>query len=244
MARQFRPRPIPTLATLVALAVLLGLGTWQVERLHWKTDLIARIQAGMAAEPVALPAAADEPATWDYRRVTVAGQFLHAREAYLGPRIHVDAQGVTRQGVHVLTPLVRADGGGVVLVDRGWVPLDRRDPASRPEGQVQGTVTVTGIARVPGERGWMQPQNDPAANTWFWLEMPALASHAGVSSLAPLVVQADAAANPGGWPLGGQTILQLKNDHLSYALTWYGLGLTLIGVYIAAIFRRREKPSE
>ena len=240
--RQFRPHLLPSIATLVALVVLLGLGTWQVERLDWKTGLIKRVEAGLAADPVELPVRIDKPADWDYVRVQVTGRFLHDKETYIGPRLYPRPDGRQEQGVHVLTPLVRDDGAGVVLIDRGWVPLDRRDPSSRPEGQVQGSVTISAIGRVPQERAFMQPDNDPATRTFFWLDMQALAAIAGVDPLMPLVLQADATPNPGGLPIGGRTIVALKNDHLSYALTWYGLALTLVGVFIAASFRRREEP--
>lgn len=238
--RQFRPRPIPSIAAFIALVILLGLGTWQVERLGWKTDLIRRVEAGLAAEPVDLPASIDKPADWEYVRVRVTGRFLHDRESYIGPRLYAGPDGRQQQGVHVLTPLLRDDGAGTVLIDRGWVPLDRRDPATRTEGQVDGRVTISAIARVPQERAFMQPDNEPAKRTFFWLDMPALAAIAGADRLAPLVLQADATANPGGLPIGGRTIVALKNDHLSYALTWYGLALTLVGVFIAASFRRRD----
>lgn len=240
--RQFRPRLIPAIAAFIALAILLGLGTWQVERLGWKTDLIKRVEAGLAADPVELPASIDRAADWDYVRVQVTGRFLHDKEVYIGPRLYPRPDGRQEQGVHVLTPLVRDDGGGMVLIDRGWVPLDKRDPATRAPGQVEGSVNISAIARVPQDRAFMQPDNDTASRTFFWLDMQALAGIAGVERLAPLVLQADATANPGGLPIGGRTIVALKNDHLSYALTWYGLALTLVGVFIAASFRRREEP--
>ncbi|OYQ32573.1 hypothetical protein CHU95_17480 [Niveispirillum lacus] len=240
--RQFRPRLIPSIAALLALVILLGLGTWQLERLAWKTDLISRVEAGLAADPVDLPASINSPADWDYVRVRVTGRLLHDNETYIGPRLYPRPDGRQEQGVHVLTPLLRDDGAGIVLIDRGWVPLDKRDPASRPEGQVGGSVTISAIARVPQDRAFMQPDNDPATRTFFWLDMKALAAIAGADRLAPLVLQADATANPGGLPIGGRTIVVLKNDHLSYALTWYGLALTLIGVFVTASFRRREEP--
>lgn len=243
MSRQFRPRLIPTVASLLALIILVGLGTWQVQRLHWKTDLLARIEAGMQADPVALPAMVADPAAWDYRRATVTGQFMHDKEALIGPRLYPGPDGRMLPGLHVLTPLVRSDGGGIVLVDRGWIPLDKRDPASRAAGELAGEVSISGILRAPEPRAWMQPENDPARNDWYWFDLPALARFAAVPALAPLVLQADATPNPGGYPIGGRTILKVKNDHLSYALTWYGLALTLVGVYLAASFRRRNDPT-
>lgn len=238
----FRPRLLPSTAALVALLILVGLGTWQLDRLAWKNGLIARIEAGLAADPVELPTSIDRPADWEYTRVRVTGRFMHDREAYIGPRLYAGPDGRQQQGVHVLTPLVRDDGAGTVLIDRGWIPLDRRDPSTRADGQPDGSVTIAAIARVPQDRAFMQPDNDPGTRTFFWLDMPALAAIAGVDHLAPLVLQADATPNSGGLPIGGRTIVVLKNDHLSYALTWYGLALTLVGVFIAASFRRQDRP--
>ncbi|MFM2043953.1 MAG: hypothetical protein RLY86_2529 [Pseudomonadota bacterium] len=236
--RRFRPRLGMTIAAGLAMAILIAFGSWQVERLGWKTELIQRIEAGLAQEPVALPTAVDDPAAWDYRPVSVTGTFLHDRELYLGPRTLKGRDGLNQTGVHVLTPLLRADGLGTVLVDRGFVPADRQDPATRADGQVQGVVTVSGIARVPQGQVWLQPDNRPQGNFWFWMDLPAMAASRDLTDLSPLVVQAGDTPNPGGWPVGGRTIVTLTNNHLSYALTWYGLALTLLGVWAAASFRR------
>lgn len=237
--RRFRPGLWMTLAVGVAFAILVTLGTWQWQRLEWKTDLIDRIESRIGSAPVPLPPVIDDPAAWDYRPVTVTGTFLHDRELHLGPRTLSDG-GVNRTGVHVLTPLVRADGQGTVLVDRGFVPDDLRDPATRAAGQVPGEVTVQGIARTPGAPNWMQPENRPDENFWFWTDLPAMAVAAGVADLSPVYIQAGEAPNPGGWPLGGRTVVNIPNNHLSYVVTWYGLALTLVGVWLAASLRRTK----
>jgi len=239
--RRFRPSLWMTVSAAVALAILIGLGTWQWQRLQWKNDLIARMEAQLSADPMPLPADIGDPAAWDFRPVSVTGTFLHDRELYLGPRTGKSADGLNRTGVHVITPLVLGDGR-TVLVDRGWVPDDRRDPDRRADGQVPGVVTIHGIARVPSGPGPMQPDNRPDENFWFWSDLPAMADAAGVDSVVPVLVEAGPAANPGGFPQGGRTIVTLTNNHLSYALTWWGLGLTLIGVWIAASFRREPPP--
>lgn len=236
--RRFRPSLWMTLASLVTLAALITLGTWQWQRLEWKTALINRIETRLDADPVPLPPSIDDPEAWDYRPVSVTGTFLHDRELHLGPRTMQQPNGTNRTGVHVLTPLRRSDGQGTVLVDRGFVPDDLRDAVRRAEGQVPGEVTIRGIARTPDSPNWLQPENRPAENFWFWTDLPAMAVAAGVQELAPVVVQADNTPNPGGWPLGGRTVVNLPNNHLSYVITWYGLALTLVGVWIAASFRR------
>lgn len=235
--RRFRPTLWMTVLTLAALGLLVTLGTWQLQRLHWKTDLIARIEARTTQPPVPLPPAPDDVDAWDYRAVSVTGTLLHDRELHIGPRVAKGTDGLTVSGIHVLTAMA-VEGGGFVLVDRGFVPPDRRDPATRAQGQLAGTVTVVGIARVPGPRAAMQPDNDPARNQWFWFDMPAMAAAMGVPALHPLIVQAGPEPNPGGLPVGGRTEVRLTNNHLSYVLTWYGLALTLVGVYVAASFRR------
>ncbi|MGP1396393.1 MAG: SURF1 family protein [Inquilinaceae bacterium] len=221
---------MPTLIVLPMLTILIGLGIWQLERLKWKADLLDRIETQTASDAVALPADIDDPAAWAYRPVTVTGTFLHDRELYLLPRTHEGAV-----GVHVLTPLRRTDVGAgavaYVLIDRGWVPMDRRDPARRPAGQVGGVVTVEGIARAPAGRAWMQPDNRPDTNEWFGIDLAAMARHAGVDGFAPVFIEADVAPQPGGVPVGGQTRIAFANNHLQYALTWFGLAAVLAVVY-------------
>jgi surfeit locus 1 family protein len=231
-ALQFRPRLWPSLATLAALIVLVSLGSWQVERLRWKEGLIAERVARLATPAETLPAQGNWPA-WDFRRTEVRGTFRHALEQFFGASTH-DGQ----LGHHVLTPLVRPDGSAL-LIDRGWVPTNRAHPAARREGQVEGPVTITGIARYRGDdaAGWFTPANRPEQAMWFSYDLPALEQALGLS-LLPLVVEADERPNPGGLPVGGLTRIALANNHLQYAITWYGLALTLLAVYLAFSLRR------
>jgi surfeit locus 1 family protein len=231
-ALQFRLRLWPSLATLAALVVLVSLGTWQVERLRWKESLIAERTARLAAPAEILPAQGDWP-VWDFRRTEVRGTFRHDLEQLFGATTH-DGQ----LGHHVLTPLVRPDGSAL-LIDRGWVPADRAHPAARREGQIEGRVTITGIARYRGAdaASWFTPANQPEQAMWFSYDLPALEQAVGLS-LLPVVVEADDRPNPGGLPVGGQTRTALANNHLQYAITWYGLALTLLAVYLAFSLRR------
>lgn len=234
VGRRRGPASIPTLFTLFGLAVLIGLGTWQVERLQWKTALIERIESRLTAEPAPLPASIEDPDAWDYRRVEVRGTWRHEGEMPLSART---LEG--RIGYHVVTPLDRADGGGTVLVNRGWIPVDRLDPATRPESFPEGEVVVTGISRVPPPKGWMQPDNDPAANTWYWVDLEAMAARSG-GPVAPVILEA-AAGPPGGLPVGGQTRLHIPNNHLQYVVTWYGLAVVLLAVYVTYQWRRPDR---
>ncbi|NJO36762.1 MAG: SURF1 family protein [Rhizobiales bacterium] len=222
---------------LAATLVLLGLGTWQMQRLVWKEALIEEREAGLAQAAAALPADLADDATaraFDFRRVTVTGVFRHDLEQLFGAQARGNVL-----GHHVLTPVVRQQGLPV-LVDRGWVPADKAHPAARPKGQVAGEVTVRGIARyrLDDQPGLFTPDNAPADRRWYSYDLEAMAGSLGIE-LAPIVVEADDTPVPGGLPIGGRTAMTLANNHLHYALTWYGLAAGLIGVYI--VFRRQVR---
>ena len=236
-ARRFAPGLWPTVLTLLGLAVLVGLGTWQLDRLAWKRDLIALRAAQLAAPAEPLPATAEDWRSWDFRPVVVRGEFRHDLEQLFGV-----AAIEGRLGHHVLTPLLRPDGTAV-LVDRGWVPADRAHPAARREEQIAGPLQVSGIARYRGEDrpGWFTPGNEPGQGLWYWYDLPTLEAALGLE-LLPVVIEADGAANPGGLPIGGQTRTELPNSHLQYAITWYGLAAGLFGVWISfGLARGRQR---
>jgi surfeit locus 1 family protein len=234
---RFRPALVPTLAMLVGVAVLLALGTWQMQRMAWKQALIEHRESGLAAPPVVLPTISNDWPSYDFRRVEATGVFRHDLEQQYGVRKHHE-----RLGHHVLTPLVRSDGSAV-LVDRGWVPADRLAPESRREGQLSGQVRIEGIGRYRAADAplWVTPSNQPDERRWFWYDMEALAATVGIEIL-PVVIEADATPNPGGLPIGGLTRIELPDNHLQYALTWYALALTLLAVYIAFSMQSRDEP--
>ena len=207
---------------------LLALGTWQLQRAEWKAGLKAERTASLARPEVALPPAPG--AEFDFRRVRLEGRFAHDRELQLYGRSH---RGVA--GIHVLTPLIRSEGPAV-LIDRGWVPLDRRYPASRPAGQTVGPVSLTGIARIHFPRGPFTPDNDAAGNTWFVVDLAAMARQVRLE-LVPLLVEAEAGPNADSLPLGGLGRHQLADNHRRYALTWYALAAALVVIF--TLFRRR-----
>jgi surfeit locus 1 family protein len=228
----FRPYPGFTIFTVIMLAILCGLGVWQLERLQWKLALIARVSGHMAAAPLSLEQAralgADEV---QYHRVTLRGIFNHAQENYV---FTTDASG--DPVYHVLTPLfVEESGAGShwLMVDRGEVPKDRLDPASRRAANASGTATVTGVWRVPDPPGTFTPAPDRAHRIWYSRDLNGMARADGIALKVPALIEADATPNPGGWPKGGQTVVTFRNEHLSYAITWFGLAAGLLGVWIA-----------
>lgn len=239
--RRFRPSLWATLFTVPAVLIMLGLGTWQAQRLSWKNDLIQRVQERLASPPVPLPASIADPEPFDLRPVTVGGRLLHEREMLLLAR---PRQG--QVGYEVVTPLERADGGPAVLVNRGWVPMDRRDPATRREGQAGGEVTIRGVARQPVPAGWLQPDNvsgaPPKDYIWRRADTTAMGAAAGLPAVAPLVVEALPGQVPGGLPAGIEPRAELPNNHLQYAVTWYSLAATLLVIYVLFHLRRpRER---
>lgn len=236
-ARRFRPSFWMTLCSLAALAVLVGLGVWQVQRLHWKEALIETRTARLGQAAIALPAAFEDPAALEFTRVALAGQFRHDRELYLGARTRKG-----KVGVHVVTPLVLADGRSL-LVDRGWVPLARQDPATRPTGQLAGPVTLEAILRSSGWKGWgiTRPENDPDRNLWLWTDLPAMAAAAGLDDpITAVYAQAVDTAPPGGLPMAVEAAINLRNDHLQYALTWFALAVALLVIYLIYSYQREE----
>jgi surfeit locus 1 family protein len=226
MRVHFRPMLGFTLVTAVMLAILIALGTWQVHRLHWKLGLIAQVNRNLTLPPVPLDTALAMGRDAEYRHVTLTGRFDHAREAY----IYGIANGAP--AYHVVTPFTTTDGR-VLLVDRGIVPDELRAPARREAGQVTGLRRVVGVWRTPDPPGLFTPNPDRAHRVWYSRDVQAIAAADHVRLAAPVIVEADATPNPGGWPKGGQTVVTFRNEHLSYAITWFGLALTLVGVYIA-----------
>lgn len=227
-------------AVAVAFAVLVGLGTWQVQRLAWKEGLLATIRERVAAEPVGIEEALARFEDVEYVPVVLSGRFEHDYERHL----FTTHEG--QSGYNVYTPLVMADGEAV-FVNRGFVPYDRKDPATRAAGQVAGVVEVTGLARkgLSEKPSWIVPDNDPAANVFHWKDIRAMRETPGLPADVPVLavfVDADATPNPGGLPVGGVTLIDLPNSHLQYAFTWYGLAAALLAVTALFLLRRRSRP--
>lgn len=245
MARALRGLILPGIFAAVAFAILLGFGFWQLERLEWKEALIARVESRIHAPAAPLP----PPSEWkrvnadedEYRRVSATGRFHHDKEAHVYAVLSERPGRAGGPGYWVMTPLELPDGA-FVIVNRGFVPLDRRDPAARAAGQVAGTVTVTGLLRTPEQANYFLPENDPAKDAWYRRDPLEIGRARGLSAVAPFTIDADATANPGGLPQGGETRVSFPNNHLQYAVTWFGIALALVGVFVAFAWQRvRQK---
>ena len=230
----------PTVISALGALVLVGLGTWQLERKAWKEGLIATIAARAGAPPVPIADAEARARRGDdvaYLHVVASGHFQHREERYLY------APGPSGPGWHVYTPLA-LPGRRLLWVNRGFVPDARKAPETRAAGLLAGEVSVSGLLRLP-TRGLFQPDHAPTANLWYWPDIAAMSASAGlVGTNLPFILEADRLPEaPGGLPRGGATPLAPPNRHLEYALTWFALALTLIIVYLArAATRLREVP--
>lgn len=216
---------------LLAFAVLIGLGTWQIQRKAWKEGLIAALDAQLAAPPVALPDAAAWPQLDrqrdQFRRVAFSATFDNAEEALVFAAPSTFRPDVSGPGYWVFTPARLADGK-IVMVNRGFVPQGRQDAKSRPQGQITGPIEIVGSLRWPEARHWFTPNDEPAKNLWFTADPQAIAAAKRVGPVAPFYVEQQSPVPPGGLPRPGSLAVTLPDNHLQYALTWYGLALVLL----------------
>ncbi|MEX1108414.1 MAG: SURF1 family protein [Dongiaceae bacterium] len=240
--RRFRPTFWATLFAGLGVALMFGLGIWQIDRLGTKQEMIAERESRPALE--ALDAeqllAIEDAAPFEFRRAELTGRFLNDREMLLL------ARSMNRNvGFQVVTPFV-LETGEELLINRGWIPDDREDPVTRAEGQLEGQVTIEALVRRPGQPNWLVPDNVPAGDAmgggdWYWMDLPAMREAAGLAPNGPpLYLEATATDLPGGFPIGGQTRLELRNDHLQYAITWFLLGGALAIIWFVFHWRRDE----
>ncbi|MEO9773823.1 SURF1 family protein [Roseibium sp.] len=228
---------LPFAVAVVALIVLLKLGFWQLDRLAWKETLIVQVEEGIAKTPVAAPA----PAGWqrldeadDYRHVAVSGTFLPGTAFYY-TALSDPAGPFEGPGVMAYAPFKTAEGW-IVLVNRGFLPQGLPDDLRAQALQVpEGQMRLTGLLRLSEVPNWTTPAPGLDDNIWFARDTRAMGAVLGLDpgALPPYSIDLDAAFTPpGGLPQAGETIVSFKNDHLGYALTWFGLAATLVGVFL------------
>jgi len=242
----------PGLMTVVMLIVLLGLGSWQVKRLFWKEALLAQIDRAEAADPVPLPAAPSMSTLTPFMKVAATGQFLPNEAALYGAEVRTIPSGpvpyTQAMGARLIEPMKEANGT-VILVDRGWIPESRPNPIDEPEGM----VTVSGYIRPGDSPHWFSASDDPAERRFFTLDPKAIGDAMGQPDVPPFILVVLAAQTgrvPAGkdagagsesdeadaisthWPEPARHLPRPPNSHLSYALTWYGLALALLAIFI------------
>jgi surfeit locus 1 family protein len=228
--RRFRPTLWATVAVIPVFALLVGLGVWQLQRIKWKNALVEEMQGRMSAPAIELPQPLDAPEALRFRRVQLTGSYLHDKALYRAAQ----TLGKNRRGWHVIVPMRLADGRSI-LVNRGYVPTELKAPEARPESLREGTVTIEGVLRLGGWSGmdFVRPENDPADNVWVWMDLPRMAEAAGLeNAMTQVYVDAAEGQHPAEYPVGGQTRVNLRNQHLEYALTWFMLAAGLLGIYV------------
>lgn len=229
-------------ALLIVPITTFCLGTWQVKRRKWKLNLIADLETRTTAPATAFPSDLDDLRDLEYRTVIVSGEFDHNKEIYVLPRAPVGDDtgggivggGPGKSGAHVITPFRLTDRDLTILVNRGWVPRNELNPKTRPKGQVTGEVEIAGIVRKTEARKPFAAPNDPSRNRWFHRDVEAMAANVGAE---PIFIDAVKESSVLGGPLGGQTRVTLRNEHLSYIFTWYTLSALTTAMWVRKYMR-------
>ena len=228
---------VPGLFTIVSLAILISLGMWQLQRKAWKEGLIATLNAQMAASPAPLPPPSQWPAlnrdNSEFRRVTLRAESIaDAKPVYLYTGASALRADVKQPGYFVFVP-ARLPDGQIVVVNRGYVPIDRKtEPAS-------GAVEITGYIRWPETPGWFVSEHGTDESIWFVRDPAAMAKARGWGIVAPFYIDQESPIPTGGLPKPGPLAVKLRNDHIGYAITWFGLAASLVAVFLAWALRER-----
>lgn len=231
MARRFRSSKWKFLAALIGIGTLVGMGLWQLDRLQWKTQLLKTMHERQELPTLdRIPPNTTDYTTLDFRRANLTGLIDQQKMIFLGPRTFNG-----QAGYHYLSPMTLADGR-VVLVNEGFIPAEYAKKAF-PSPQVQ---SLSGTLRLPPLPGPFTPVNPPVydhinGDKYFWLDMRAIGDAIGTTHLLPVVFELDKIGSD--YPIGGQTQLDLPNDHLQYAITWFALAIILLVIYLLSSFR-------
>ncbi|MFN8929663.1 MAG: SURF1 family protein [Alphaproteobacteria bacterium] len=232
-----RPKLIPWLFFLSAMALTLALGTWQIARLQWKTDLIAHIERAKTEAPLPALPANDQLAAHEFTRVALAGTWVPGVEFHVTPRYYKD-----KLGYHLFVPLKLADGR-IVLINRGWVPADRKNPETRPESIAKGMASLVGMIRIGQDRNYFTPPSQPQKNIWFGRDVTQMAETENLQNLAPVTVDAIGTPDATRLPIPFDGEIRLYNQHLSYVFTWYGIALAVLVIFLVYHYKRPDEVS-
>ncbi len=231
----FKPRFWPTVFTGVMLVCLLALGFWQMHRLEWKLGLIAQIEERAFMEPISLPTDNRDPDLLEYQSVVVNGTFLNDKEM---TRYSVGPNG--EPGYDLYTPFVSGDGY-TIIINRGWVPEALKSQDERRQTLETDKVTVKGLLRKPESKLWYGPENEPTNNNWYYNDLTAMAAAQNISNVYPMYLFAAKEGGDLNLPIAGRTEINIVNNHLDYVLTWFGLAIVLVVIYVIAHLKKNEE---
>lgn len=228
---------VPGLFTIVSLAILISLGMWQLQRKAWKEGLIATLNAQLKAEPLPLPPPSEWPSlnrdNSEFRRVTLrADAIADAKPVYLYTGASALRADVKQPGYFVFAP-ARLPGGEMVVVNWGYAPVAGKTKLPA------GTIEITGYIRWPEAPRWFVSAPDTDEDIWLVRDPAAMAKARGWGIVAPFYIDQESPIPTGGLPRPGPLIVRLKNDHLGYAITWFGLAASLVAVFLAWAIRER-----
>lgn len=230
----FKPRLWPTLFTSLLLICLLSLGVWQMQRLEWKLGLIEQIESRAFMTPVSLPLNTSNLDDLEYLSVSVTGQFNNDHEMTL---YSVGPNG--EPGYDLYAPLFTSEGNHII-VNRGWVPEQIKFQELRPNTIVSGDVTVEGLLRKPTKKLWYGPANEPVNNNWYYRNLNEMAETQKLNNVFPMYLYASRKDGDLSFPVAGRTEINIVNNHLDYVMTWFGLAIVLIGIYVIVHTHRKE----
>ena len=227
----FKPKFVPLVSFVIALLILLSLSLWQVKRLVWKTNLIEQRVSNFEGEPKNL-FDIKKPDENEFKKVFIEGQLLNNLEFFM-PALSKNGN----NGFHIIVPM-EVEKKKLILFDTGWVPLAKKEKNKRLNNLIKEKKIFTAVIRLPGRKGYFQPDNDNIKNFWFFVE-PKLMEETISMKLENRFYLEAVDNGPNGYPLGNQTRIYLRNNHLQYAITWFLIALSLIGVFIFASIRKK-----
>lgn len=196
-----------------------------MDRLQWKSGLIATFEKRMMEEAVLPPIEINDLNQWRYRRIKLEGIFQHEKELLMTGRTF---EGTA--GFHVLTPLLLFDNR-IVLINRGWIPEKLKERQSRPNTLISGPIRFLGILREDKKRGFFVPDNEPQNEVWLYVDTVEMAEHRKIYPVAPYFIDQIRKSGVRELPIGVSTEINLRNEHLQYAFTWFSLAIILLIIY-------------
>jgi surfeit locus 1 family protein len=236
----------PSLFAFAAFLVLIGLGTWQLERTAWKEGLVAALDQRLTAPPIALPArehwARLDPTHDEFRRVSLRAEFLRGQEGRVYTGGSALRDDIKAPGYFAFAPARLADGSTVVI-NRGYVPNPHLDATLRPIGLSEAAIDIIGVIRWPEPPSWFVTAHDLSQDLWFVRDQRAMAAAYGWGEVAPFYIDQEAPVSAGGVPRPGPLTVNLRNEHLQYAMTWYGLAAVLAATFFFWTRSRRREIS-
>jgi surfeit locus 1 family protein len=222
-----------TLWMVIGVALLCGLGKWQLDRMHWKLGLIAAADTRSHAPPVPIDTLLGKQSNdVEYTHAAAQGEFIAGKRVYLFSQLEDG-----RIGFQVLEPMRLADGR-ILIVDRGFVPQAAKDMPSESAPAPIGETQIAGLARGEQKPGLFTPAPDSKTKVFYVRDIPAITSAMGIGGALPFILAEDRGGPEGTYPEGGHTRLTFRNDHLQYALTWFALALVLVVMYVAYHWKR------